>query len=50
MAEREIVSPSELNAWLNAQIQKVDGCMDCELTWKYRLREPEKHGAVTGRS
>jgi hypothetical protein len=44
MAERKIVSPSHLNAWLTAQIQKVDGCKDCKLTWKYRLREPEKHG------
>jgi len=44
MPERKIVSPSQLNAWLTAQIQKVDGCKDCELTWKYRLREPEKHG------
>lgn len=44
MPERKIVSPSQLNDWLTAQIQKVDGCKDCELTWKYRLREPEKHG------
>jgi hypothetical protein len=44
MPERKIVSPSQLNAWLTAQIQKVDGCKNCELTWKYRLREPEKHG------
>lgn len=44
MPERKIVSPSQLNVWLTAQIQKVDGCKDCELTWKYRLREPEKHG------
>lgn len=43
MPERKIVSPSQLNAWLTTQIQKVDGCKDCELTWKYRLREPEKH-------
>ena len=44
MSERKIVSASQLNAWLTAQIQKVDGCEDCELTWKYRLRGPEKHG------
>lgn len=44
MPERKIVSPSQLNAWLTAQIQAVDGCRDCELTWKYRLQEPEKHG------
>ena len=44
MPVRKIVSPSDLNAWLTAQIQKVDGCKDCQLTWKYRLREPEKHG------
>ncbi len=44
MPARKIVSPSDLNAWLTAQIRKVDGCKDCQLTWKYRLREPEKHG------
>ncbi|MCA3223829.1 MAG: hypothetical protein ING41_15810 [Burkholderiales bacterium] len=44
MPERKIVSPSQLNAWLTAQIQEVDGCRDCDLTWKYRLREPQKHG------
>jgi hypothetical protein len=44
MAGRKIVSPTELNTWLTAQIQKVDGCKDCKLTWKHRLLEPEKHG------
>lgn len=44
MPEREIVSPSQLNAWLTDRIRQVDGCRDCELTWKYRVLEPEKHG------
>ena len=43
MPERKIVSPSVLNAWLTAEIRKVDGCHGCELTWKYRLRYPEQH-------
>lgn len=44
MPERKIVSPAELNAWLTGEIRKVDGCNECELTWKYRLRYPEQHG------
>ncbi len=44
MPDRKIVPPSELNAWLTGELQKVDGWHDCRLTWKYRLREPEKHG------
>ena len=43
MATRKIVSPSALNAWLTAQIQRIDGCKDCMLTWKYRLLEPERN-------
>jgi hypothetical protein len=43
MPERKIVSPAELNAWLTGEIRKVDGCNQCELTWKYRLRYPEQH-------
>lgn len=43
MPERKIVSPAELNAWLTGEIRKVDGCNDCKLTWKYRLRDPEQH-------
>lgn len=43
MPERKIVSPAELNAWLTGEIRKVDGCHECELTWKYRLRYPEQH-------
>src|SRR5579862_2166461 len=44
MTDRTVVSPSELNAWLTDAIREVVGCEDCTLTWKYRLREPEKHG------
>ena len=44
MPDRKIVPPSELNAWLTGELQKVDGWHDCRLTWRYRLREPEKHG------
>jgi hypothetical protein len=44
MTERKIVSPAELNAWLTGEIRKVNGCHECELTWKYRLRYPEQHG------
>lgn len=44
MPDRKIVSPCELNEWLTGELQKVDGCYDCRLAWKYRLREPEKHG------
>lgn len=43
MSERKIVSPTELNDWLTNEIRKVDGCHQCELTWKYRLRYPEEH-------
>lgn len=43
MPERKIVSPAELNAWLTGEIRRVDGCHECELTWKYRLRHPEQH-------
>ena len=43
MVTRKIVSPSALNAWLTAQIQRIDGCKDCMLTWKYRLLEPERN-------
>jgi len=32
-----------LNDWLTNEIRKVDGCHECELTWKYRLRHPEQH-------
>ncbi len=44
MAERKIASSAELNVWLTGEIRSVAGCEQCELTWKYRLREPEKHG------
>ena len=44
MTGRKIISPHALNTWLTDQIQKVVGCHDCKLTWKYRLQEPEKHG------
>lgn len=44
MAERKVVSSAELNVWLTGEIRSVAGCEQCELTWKYRLREPEKHG------
>jgi hypothetical protein len=44
LVERKAVSPSQLNAWLTARIQRHDGCKNCELTWKYRLQEPEKNG------
>lgn len=44
MAERKVISSAELNAWLNGEIRNVKGCEQCELTWKYRLREPEKYG------
>lgn len=44
MPKRKIVSPSELNAWLTAEIQKIDGCHDCKLIWTYRLRDPELNG------
>jgi hypothetical protein len=44
MAERKVVSSSELNLWLTSEIRSVAGCEQCELTWKYRLREPEKKG------
>lgn len=43
MSERKIVSPTELSEWLTNEIRKVDGCRECELTWKYRLRYPEEH-------
>ena len=43
MSERKIVSSTELNAWLTDEIRKVDGCHDCKLAWKYRLRYPEQH-------
>lgn len=43
MSERKLVSPTELNDWLINEIRKVDGCHECELTWKYRLRYPEQH-------
>lgn len=43
MPERKIVSPTELNDWLTNEIRKVDGCHQCELTWKYRLRDPKEH-------
>ena len=42
MPQRKIVSPTELNDWLTNEIRKVDGCHECELTWKYRLRYPEQ--------
>lgn len=42
-AARKIVSPADLNAWLTREIRKIDGCHECELTWKYRLRYPEQH-------
>jgi hypothetical protein len=44
MAERKVVSSAELNVWLTSEIRSVAGCEQCELTWKYRLSEPEKHG------
>jgi hypothetical protein len=44
MAERKVVSSAELNLWLTGEIRSFAGCEQCELTWKYRLREPEKHG------
>lgn len=44
MAERKVVSSAELNVWLTNEIRSVAGCERCQLTWKYRLREPEKHG------
>ena len=44
MAERKVVSSAELNGWLTGEIRNVERCHQCELTWKYRLREPEKHG------
>jgi hypothetical protein len=44
MAERKVVSSAELNVWLTGEIHSVAGCEQCELTWKYRLREPEKYG------
>jgi len=44
MVERKVVSSAELNDWLTGEIRRVAGCEQCELTWKYRLREPEKHG------
>jgi len=44
MRDRKILSPRDLNAWLTSELQKVDGCHDCSLTWKYRLRDPEQHG------
>lgn len=40
MPERKIVSSTELNTWLTSEIRKVNGCHECELTWKYRLRDP----------
>lgn len=43
MPERKIVSPAELNAWLTGEIRKVDGCHECDLMWKYRLRYSEQH-------
>lgn len=43
MPERTIVSPAQLNAWLTDEIRKIDGCQRCELTWKYRLRDPGQH-------
>lgn len=44
MPDRKVVSPADLNAWLTAEIRKVDGCHACQLTWKYRLRDPKQHG------
>lgn len=43
MPQRKPVSPTELNNWLTNEIRKVEGCHDCALTWKYRLRYPEQH-------
>jgi hypothetical protein len=44
MPDRKVISSAELNAWLTDEIRNVNGCQQCELTWKYRVREPEKHG------
>lgn len=44
MVERKVVSSAELNVWLTGEIRSVAGCEQCELSWGYRLREPEKHG------
>jgi len=44
MAERKVVTSAELNRWLTDEVRSVAGCEQCELTWKYRLREPEKLG------
>ncbi len=44
MIERKVVSGSQLNAWLTARIQSFAGFKGCELTWNYRLREPEEYG------
>jgi hypothetical protein len=44
MAERKVVSTADLNLWLTGEVRSVAGCAQCELTWKYRLREPEKRG------
>ncbi|SEM10093.1 hypothetical protein SAMN05518845_11669 [Variovorax sp. YR750] len=43
MLERKILSSAELNAWLTSEIRKIDGCHECKLTWKYRLRDPGQH-------
>lgn len=43
MTKRKVISSTELNIWLTHEIRSIVGCEQCELTWKYRLLEPEKH-------
>lgn len=43
MPDRTIVSRAQLNAWMTAEIQKMSGCEDCEVTARYLVSEPEKN-------
>jgi hypothetical protein len=41
MPKQSLVHIADLNSWLTLELQKDPECKGCELTMKYRLRDPD---------
>ncbi|HEY2917390.1 MAG TPA: hypothetical protein VGK77_00205 [Candidatus Binatia bacterium] len=44
MANRGSISKEQLAAWMTKELQKFEGCEECEVHQPYELREPDAEG------